>query len=82
MKLPTMHKFGISILFFLTFGMIIAGIVGVRVNMYEKTGISMTTHWVKSEYDGIQMRLNYFSPNPDIKLSVGLILAHYTLYTN
>lgn len=44
--------------------------------MYRNTGIEVSSTWVQSEYDGINLRLNYFQPNHEQATNIGLILAH------
>jgi len=50
------------------------GILGSRINMYGETGISVSHFQVKSEYDGIDLELNYLIP-PD-QSKIGVIVAH------
>ena len=50
------------------------GILGSRINMYGETGISVSHFQVKSEYDGINLELNYLIP-PE-QSEIGVIVAH------
>jgi len=50
------------------------GILGSRINMYGETGITVSPFQVKSEYDGIDLELNYLIP-PE-QSEIGVIVAH------
>ena len=50
------------------------GILGSRINMYGETGILVSHFQVKSEYDGIDLELNYLIP-PE-QSEIGVIVAH------
>lgn len=50
------------------------GILGSRINMYGETGISVNHFQVNSEYDGINLELNYLIPLEQSE--IGVIVAH------
>jgi len=50
------------------------GVLGSRIKMYGETGISLSHHRIKSEYDGIELELNYLIP-PE-QSEIGVIVAH------
>ncbi len=50
------------------------GILGSHINMYGETGISVEHFQVNSEYDGINLELNYLIP-PE-QSEIGIIVAH------
>ena len=50
------------------------GVLGSRINMYGETGILVSHFQVKSEYDGIDLELNYLIP-PE-QSEIGVIVAH------
>jgi pimeloyl-ACP methyl ester carboxylesterase len=50
------------------------GAVGSRINMYGETEISVSHFQVMSEYDGINLELNYLIP-PE-QSEIGVIVAH------
>jgi len=50
------------------------GVLGSRINMYGETGISVNHFQVNSEYDGINLELNYLIP-PE-QSEIGVIVAH------
>ena len=50
------------------------GILGSRINMYGETGITVNHFQVNSEYDGINLELNYLIPPEHSE--IGVIVAH------